>query len=134
MLSALPRDAVEAFVETAGPGSGSSLLVAELRQLGGALGRRPEHHGALPRLDGAFAMYAGGLALDDEMALTNLVHARRVAMALEPWENGRRYLNFEEHSADAGAFHDDDTQARLREVKSQMDPRSLIHANHPVEA
>jgi FAD/FMN-containing dehydrogenase len=134
MLSALPRDGVEAFVETAGPGSGSSLLVAELRQLGGALGRRPEHHGALPRLDGAFLMYAGGLALDDEMALTNLVHARRLAMALEPWENGRRYRNFEEHPADAGAFHDDDTHARLREVKTQMDPRSLIHANHPIEA
>jgi hypothetical protein len=33
-----------------------------------------------------------------------------------------------------GAFHDDDTHARLREVKTQMDPRSLIHANHPIEA
>jgi hypothetical protein len=55
-------------------------------------------------------------------------------MALEPWENGRRYLNFEEHPADASAFHDDDTHARLREVKTRMDPRSLLHANHPIEA
>ena len=134
MLSALPRDAVEAFVETAGPESGSALLVAELRQLGGALSRRPERHGALPRLEGAFAMYAGGLALHDEMALTSLVHARRLAMAMAPWDHGRRHLNFEEHPADASAFYDDDTRARLREVKIQMDPRSLIHANHSIEA
>jgi FAD binding domain-containing protein len=35
---------------------------------------------------------------------------------------------------DASAFYDDDTHARLREVKAQMDPRSLIHANHSIEA
>jgi hypothetical protein len=33
-----------------------------------------------------------------------------------------------------GAFHDDDTHARLRDAKTRMDPRSLIHANHRIEA
>ena len=55
-------------------------------------------------------------------------------MAMAPWDDGRRHLNFEEHPADASAFYDDDTPARLREVKAQMDPRSLIHANHSIEA
>jgi FAD/FMN-containing dehydrogenase len=133
MLTDLPRDAVELFLTTAGPGSGSSLLVAELRQLGGALARRPEHHGALPRLEGAFALYAGGLALDDDMALASLVHASRLASALEPWSDRRRHLNFEEHPTDAAVFYDEDTYARLRTIKAQVDPRSLIHANHSIQ-
>jgi berberine-like enzyme len=109
-------------------------MVAELRQLGGAVARRPERHGALPRLEGAFAPYAGGLALDEDMALASLVHANRVATALEPWSDRRRHLNFEERPTDAAVFYDEDAYARLRAIKAQVDPRSLIHANHSIES
>ena len=34
-----PQEAIDAFIETAGPDSGSPLLAAELRQCGGAVGR-----------------------------------------------------------------------------------------------
>ncbi len=44
MLGSFPDEAVDAFLSEVGPGSTSSLLVAELRQLGGALGR--DHEGA----------------------------------------------------------------------------------------
>jgi hypothetical protein len=50
LLAELPPAAVDAFVAAAGPGSGLPLMLAELRRLGGALGRRPERHGALPTL------------------------------------------------------------------------------------
>src|SRR6476620_5842763 len=39
MLGAMPDSAVDAFLAEVGPGSTSSLLAAELRQLGGALSR-----------------------------------------------------------------------------------------------
>ena len=40
LVSGLPDAAIAAIVEAVGPGSGTRLAVAELRQLGGALGRR----------------------------------------------------------------------------------------------
>ena len=52
LLTGLPDAAVAAVMETAGPGSGNRLTVAELRQLGGALGRPDPDGGALACLDG----------------------------------------------------------------------------------
>ena len=60
----LPDEAIDAFVGLAGPGSGSPLLLSELRQLGGALGRPAEDGGALTHLDAAFVMYSVGDADD----------------------------------------------------------------------
>jgi hypothetical protein len=133
MLAELPRDAVEAFVTAAGPGSGAPLLAAELRQLGGALGRRPEIHGATSHLDGAFAMFAVGLAVTEELALANMASARQLRSALEAWGNARPYLNFEEHASGTARFFDEETYGRLRSIKARVDPRGLIHANHSIE-
>ena len=47
MVDSLDAGGTAALVAAAGPDSNSSLLFAELRQLGGALGRVPEVHGAL---------------------------------------------------------------------------------------
>ena len=42
MLGALDDDAVAAFIAAAGPGSGSPLIAAGLRHLGGALAEAPD--------------------------------------------------------------------------------------------
>ena len=132
MLAELPRDAVEAFLAAAGADSGSTLTIAALRQLGGALARRPERHGALPCLDGSFAMMAAGLAVDEEMAAAHRAQAHALATALEPWSNARRYSNMQEQSVDARSFFDEETLDRLRAVRRQVDPTGVFHANHPV--
>jgi hypothetical protein len=132
MLAALPRDAVEAFVAAAGADSGSTLTIAALRQLGGALARRPERHGALPCLEGAFAMMAAGLAVDEQMAAAHRAQAHALATALEPWSNGRRYVNMQEQPVAARSFFDEQTLGRLRAVRRQVDPAGLFQANHPV--
>ena len=54
MLASFPDAAVDAFIAEAGPDAQTSLLMAELRQLGGALGRSHEGGGVLSRLDGEF--------------------------------------------------------------------------------
>ena len=41
IVETLPETALDAFVGAAGPGSGSAMVSVELRQLGGALARRP---------------------------------------------------------------------------------------------
>ena len=133
MLAELPRDAVEAFVTVAGPDSGSPLLAADLRQFGGAMGRRPEAHGAISLFDGAFAMFTAGLAIDDDMTLASITPARMLANTMEPWCAPRRYLNFEEHPSHASRFFDDETHRRLRSIKARVDPDNVIHANHPIE-
>ena len=67
MLSELPDEAIDAFVGGAGPESGSPLLLAELRHLGGALGAAAENAGALDKLDAEFAMLGLGMLMDPAM-------------------------------------------------------------------
>jgi hypothetical protein len=51
MLRELTPAALDAYLDVTGPGSGSPLMIAELRHLGGALGRRAADAGALGALD-----------------------------------------------------------------------------------
>ena len=62
MLDGLTAETVDALVDAAGPGSGSPLLMVELRHLGGALGRYAG--GALSRFDGEYLYFAAGIPMD----------------------------------------------------------------------
>src|SRR5215218_10465573 len=66
MLGALTDEAIDAFLAAAGPGSGSALLMAEIRHFGGALSRAPEGHGALARFEGDYVTFAGGIPVTPE--------------------------------------------------------------------
>jgi hypothetical protein len=133
LLSGLPPEAVEAFVGAAGPESESTLTIAELRQLGGALARTPERHGALPRLDGSFLLFACAVPNGTGTAVAGRVHAERLGAALDPWSNGRRYQNFVERPADPGSFFEPRARRGLEAVKARVDPDGLFRANHPIE-
>src|SRR3954468_9077760 len=63
LLAELPAEAVDAFLAVAGPGSGSPLLLAEIRHLGGALGVAKRGHGALPKVDAGYLLFAAGIAI-----------------------------------------------------------------------
>jgi FAD/FMN-containing dehydrogenase len=130
LLERLPAEARRRFVELAGPGSGSPLLLAELRQVGGALGRVTPGHGALAKLDAQFLFFAGGMAMDADMEAAMLGHATRIKQALKPWSGPGHYLNFAEHAVDTAPSYGALTHERLRAVKARMDPRNVIHANH----
>ena len=132
MLGSLPPEAVSAFVATAGPDSGSTLLVAELRQLGGALGRPAPSHGALPMLDAAFALFGVGMAMTPEMAAAAVADGARLVEAMAPWTNGTSYLNFRESPADVASGYRADVHERLRRIRAAVDPQSLMHANHEI--
>ena len=67
LIRELPDEAIDAFVGAAGPDAGSPLLLAELRQLGGALGRPAEHGGALSQLDADFVMFGIGMPMTPEL-------------------------------------------------------------------
>ena len=133
MLGALPPSGVDALVEAAGPGSGTSLLIAaELRQLGGALGRPHPGAGALPMLDGQFALFSLGLPMAPGDAERIGADLARVRTAMAPYANGRQYLNFMEERADAGHGFDPHNWARLRELRRRYDPTGVFVANHEI--
>ena len=132
MLDGLPEEAVEAFLAEVGPGSTSSLLAAELRQLGGALGRPHHGAGALPRLDAAYAGFFVAIAATPEMAAQGLVDARSLEQALAPWSSGRTFLNFTESRMDTRTAFDQDSFVRLGNVRAMVDPDGVFVANHQI--
>jgi Berberine and berberine like len=127
----LPPEAADAFVEVGGPGSGSPLLMLELRQLGGALAEAPDGAGALGALTDPFTLYGVGLPMADGMAEAIVAHIERVQEVMAPWSAGV-YLNFSEMPSTAADAFDDATYARLREVKARYDAGDLFRSNHPV--
>ena len=131
VLGDLPASAIDDFVAAAGPGSGSALVSAEVRHVGGALGRTSEGHGALDMLPGEFVYFGIGLAADEAGEEATRASLHGVTDSLRPHRSGS-YLNFEEDPADASSFYPPDTYSRLQAVKADVDPDELFRANHAI--
>jgi hypothetical protein len=135
LLGELPEAGLDALLAAAGPGTGSPLMIVELRQLGGALARPAPGAGALATLDGSFALLGGGIAATPEMAteqegaMTALFHGVRA------WHTGRGYANFaESYPTDTRTFFPPEVYQRLERVKREVDPDGMFLANHPIPA
>jgi FAD/FMN-containing dehydrogenase len=132
MLGSMPGAAVDTFLEQVGPDASSSLLMAELRQLGGALARPHEGGGVLSHLEGEFVTFAGGIAATPELGAAAHADATALTRALEPWSNGRQYLNFAENVVDPRAAYQESAWTQLAGIRSAVDPEGIFAANHPV--
>jgi hypothetical protein len=132
MLGDLPAAAIDRLIAVAGPGSGSTLAVTDLRHLGGALRRAQPHHGALATLDASFMAFAVGKAFDEPTTHASTERLLQVSAALAPYDTGRRYANFAERRLDPARFYTPDAYRRLRVAKAAVDPGSLFRANHPI--
>ena len=132
LVSELSDDAIEAFVGLAGPGSGSPLLLSELRQLGGAFGRAADNAGALSHIDAGFAMYSVGLPMTPELGEAIPAHLSRIDETMKPWAPGGAYFNFTEAPCDVDAILPPEVCDRLKQVKRAWDPEGRVVANHAV--
>jgi FAD/FMN-containing dehydrogenase len=132
LLGSLPAAAIDAFVAAAGPGSGSPLLLAEIRHLGGALGVAKPGSGATAKLDAAYLLFGAGVSATPELVAALEAALPAFKAALAPWDAGRGYLNFEENAVDSKLFYDELTHRRLSRVKAQVDPRDMFRSNHPI--
>jgi hypothetical protein len=130
VVKELPDEAIDAFVAASGPDSGSPLLLAELRQLGGALARPAENGGALDKLDGAFVMLGIGMPMAPDMGEAINAQLDTIADAIKPWAAEGGYFNYAERACDVDAILPADTCERLGEVKRSWDPDNRILANH----
>ncbi len=132
MLAELPEEGIEAFLAQTGAGVQTSLLMAEIRQLGGALGRPHPGGGALSHVEGRFLVFACAVAATPEMEAAGHADAMRLVEALQPWSNGRTYLNFAEEPVDVRTGFGEGQWVQLTGIRSAVDPDALFVGNHPV--
>jgi hypothetical protein len=132
MLGSFPDAAVDAFLAEVGPDAQTSLMMAELRQLGGALGRAHEGGGVLSRLDAEFVSFGCGMVMSPEVGAQVHADAVRLTRALSPFVNGRQYLNFAENPVDTRSAYASDVWTQLTGIRSAVDPHGVFAANHPV--
>jgi hypothetical protein len=133
LLVDAPAAAIDALVAVAGPEADSSLLTAELRHLGGALGRDAKGGGAQPSIDGNYVLFTGGLTQTPELGDTVRTRIRDVKDALAPWRASYDYYNFAETPAEAHAVLRPASYQRLRQVRAMYDPDQLILSPHPAD-
>ena len=132
VLRELSDEAIDAWVGAVGPDSGTPLLLSELRQLGGALGRPDPDGGALTHLDAGWVMYGIGMVMNPEMGEAVSAGLDRMHEAMEPWAADGGYFNFSNRPCDTDAILPADVCSRLADVKLQWDPDGRIFGNHVV--
>ncbi|MCC6498016.1 MAG: FAD-binding oxidoreductase [Propionibacteriaceae bacterium] len=133
LLDDFDSGAAAALVANAGADSGTTLLSAEIRHLGGALGRPDPAGGALDRLPGDYAGFFVAVAATPELGALGLADAARAVSALQPWSSGRRFLNFAEEAVELDSAFDPDTLAQLRALRTELDPAGTFLANHALD-
>jgi UDP-N-acetylenolpyruvoylglucosamine reductase len=137
MLGELSPDAIEKLVEVAGAGSGSPLILLELRQLGGALKRTADHLSTMGMGESRFIMNGIGPAFTPEMAEGVLAYLTSVAEATRPFQTGDTYVNFMELESASpervkAAYAPEDYE-RLVALKDRYDPTNVFRFNRNLQ-
>jgi hypothetical protein len=131
LVTGLPDAAIAGIIGAVGPGSGTRLAAAELRQLGGALARPDPDGGALSFLDGQFLALGLGLGGgDDADWARQRDDAARFLAAVEPWATGRQYLPMLDARTDTRKVFAPGVHARLSAIRRAADPGNLFLAAH----
>jgi hypothetical protein len=125
LLDRLGATGVSRFLEAAGPGSGTTIVSAELRQLGGAFAVPHRPGGAFDRTDAAFAYVGLGIAAPDGSTATQDDLAR-IARATAPWRTGFTAPTFVEGRTQPQRTFDDTTAARVSAVRRSVDPDGVL--------
>jgi len=132
MLEDLDDAGIDAFLDAVDPQVVAPLLMAELRQLGGALARAPKGAGARDRFEGAFLLFACGVPMSPDHAVALAAGLDRVTGALRAWSTGTTYLNFAERGGEADDAFGDGVYERLQDVRGTWDPDERFLASHRI--
>ena len=131
-LAELPRDAIDTFIDVAGPRGGHQLASIELRHLEGELARARPENGALASIPAEYTLTAGGFAPVPELMSTLRRQIEAIQHALAPWASAYMYLNYSDTERDPATYWEAQAYQRLRRVKSAVDPEDVIRSNHPI--
>jgi len=131
-MATLPAEAIDAFVAANGADSGSDILTAEIRHVGGAIARPDASHGAA-HIDAEYISFAASMAASPDMAEKAARDLASLDEALAPYQSARKYLNFSEVASKPDEFFEKSTLDRLRAVKAQVDPEGIFRSNQPID-
>jgi FAD/FMN-containing dehydrogenase len=129
LVDELSGSAIDDIAGLAGPGS--TLVLLQLRHMGGALARREPGAGARATLPGEICVFSVGLVPDAATEPATVAQLEALTATVAPHRVGD-YPNFVEEPTDASAFFDPETWERLRRVKALYDPQDLFKGNHHV--
>ena len=129
MLEDVDEHLIDLFVEQV---VGSPILSAEIRHLGGAVGRRDSRHGAIDAWEAPYLLFAVGIAPTPEARAAVGGSIADLRDILEPWEADHTYLNFAESRRKAASLFSSASYHRLRRIKAIVDPTDLVRSNHPI--
>jgi FAD/FMN-containing dehydrogenase len=132
LLTGLTETGIDAFLGATVDRTSTSLMVAELRQLGGALARPAPGGGAVSHLEGQFLAFGTGMVRGPETAGRVSADVAALQACLAPWTGQRRFLSFTEDAVDPRGAYDEVTWRRLAALRSVVDPEGLFAANHPI--
>ncbi len=129
----LTVEAVQALLETAGPGAESPPHMVEVRQLGGAVARAPRIPNAVGGRDAAYSLLVLAPPPPQDMEALVRPLGERVIDAVRPWTTGGSLLNFQGAATapeQVAAVWPTDVHRRLRELKAVYDPAGMFRFGH----
>jgi hypothetical protein len=129
LLRELGDEGIAEFLRVVGEGSGSPLVAAELRQLGGAASLPDPAGGVLDHLDARYAYMAAGLPDDPATAAAIRRHCATVRAALGPWDTGRTAPTFVESVEQPQGHLSSDQVSVVDRVRARVDPWGLFQGD-----
>ncbi|MFC7613510.1 hypothetical protein ACFQV2_07725 [Actinokineospora soli] len=126
LLSDLGAEGAAEFLRLVGEGAESPLVLAGLRQLGGALAVPDPAGGALSHVDAPLLYSAAGIPMDPESTAAIAAYLAKVRAALAPWDTGRTAPTFVESPHQPQRHLDDDRIAAVDAVRARVDPDGLF--------
>jgi hypothetical protein len=133
MLREFPAQAQDRLIELVGPDARTSLVIAELRALGGAWDREPAVPNAVATRGLPFSLLGVSVGpLSEEHLLKESV--AELLKGMQPWRGDRRLVNnlAPDEAADAAAIYGSERYERLAAVKKTYDPTNMFRLNHNV--
>jgi hypothetical protein len=133
MLRDFPAQAQDKFIELVGPDAKTSLVIAELRALGGAWDREPAVPNAVATRGLPYSLLAVAAGpLSEEQLLKRSV--AELLNGMKPWQGDRLYVNnlAPEEAVDIVAIYGVERYQHLASIKKTYDPTNMFRLNHNV--
>ena len=131
LVDRLDEAAIRSFVAAVGSEADTTVLMAELRQLGGALARTPEGAGAVGCLRGDYAAYFVTMAGAPGAFDRGRAETARLLESLAGVAAKGAYLNLAERAVDPSPAYGEGW-SRLVQLRRSLDPHGLFVAQQPV--
>ncbi|OKJ09419.1 oxidoreductase [Streptomyces sp. CB00316] len=129
LLAEPGREGIAAFLRMTGEDSGSPLIAAELRQLGGRMAVAAPAGGVLNRLDARLAYMGAGVPELRGTPEEIIEHCDKVRAALAPWDTGRTAPGFVK-GLDRPRGHLSEADLRAVErIRARVDPHGLFRGD-----